>query len=96
MRKALQSLIALSLMTSAASANQREVRVYSGRHYNTDRQVFKEFSQETGIKVRLIEATGISLVERLKREGSNSKADVILLVDAARINNAAEQIFFNP
>ena len=96
MRKALQSLIALSLMTSAASANQREVRVYSGRHYNTDRQVFKEFSQETGIKVRLIEATGISLVERLKREGSNSKADVILLVDAARINNAAEADLLQP
>ena len=96
MRKALQSLIALSLMTSAASANQREVRVYSGRHYNTDRQVFKEFSQETGIKVRLIEATGISLIERLKREGSNSKADVILLVDAARINNAAEADLLQP
>ena len=67
----------------------KEVRVYSGRHYNTDREVYKKFSQETGIKVRLIEASGISLVERLKREGSNSKADVIMLVDAARINNAA-------
>ena len=96
MRKALQSLIALSLMTSAASASEREVRVYSGRHYNTDRQVFKEFSQETGIKVRLIEATGISLVERLKREGSKSKADVILLVDAARINNAANANLLQP
>tara|TARA_Y100001968_G_C19421204_1_gene751834 strand:+ start:1129 stop:2157 length:1029 start_codon:yes stop_codon:yes gene_type:complete len=68
----------------------REVRVYSGRHYNTDRQIFKQFAEDTGIKVRLIEATGISLVERLKREGSNSKADVILLVDAARISNAAK------
>ena len=29
-------------------------------------------------------------MERLKREGAKSKADVILLVDAARINNAAE------
>ena len=96
MRKALQSLIVLSLMTSAASANPREVRVYSGRHYNTDRQVLKQFSQETGIRVRLIEATGISLIERLKREGSNSKADVILLVDAARINNAAEENLLQP
>ena len=62
----------------------KEVRVYSGRHYNTDRQVFKKFSENTGIKVRLIEATGITLIERLKREGKNSNADVILLVDAAR------------
>ncbi|WP_269623236.1 extracellular solute-binding protein [Prochlorococcus marinus] len=81
-------------VTSKASA--REVRVYSGRHYNTDRQVFKDFAEKTGIKVRLIEATGISLIERLKREGSNSKADVILLVDAARISNAAKSGLLQP
>ena len=72
------------------NSRQREVRVYSGRHYNTDRAVFKKFAEETGIKVRLIEAAGISLIERLKREGENSQADLILLVDAARITNAAK------
>ena len=71
-------------------STQREVRVYSGRHYNTDREIFKKFAEETGIKVRLIEAAGISLIERLKREGKNSQADLILLVDAARITNAAK------
>ncbi len=75
---------------------EREVRVYSGRHYNTDRVVYKKFAEETGIKVRLIEAIGISLVERLKREGSNTKADVILLVDAARITYAAKAGLFQP
>ena len=75
---------------AAAKSTEREVKVYSGRHYNTDRSVYKKFAEETGIKVRLIEATGISLIERLKREGSNSQADLILLVDAARITNAAK------
>ena len=73
-----------------ANSSQREVRVYSGRHYNTDRGVYKKFADETGIKVRLIEAAGISLIERLRREGRNSQADLILLVDAARITNAAK------
>ena len=73
-----------------AIAKEREVKVYSGRHYNTDREVYKKFAKETGIKVRLIEASGISLIERLKREGNNSQADLILLVDAARITNAAK------
>ena len=73
-----------------ASSTEREVRVYSGRHYNTDRGVYKKFADETGIKVRLIEAAGISLIERLKREGANSQADLILLVDAARITNASK------
>ena len=72
------------------NSSEKEVKVYSGRHYNTDRAVFKKFSEETGIKVRLIEAAGISLIERLKREGKNSQADLILLVDAARITNAAK------
>ena len=72
------------------NSTEREVRVYSGRHYNTDRSVYKRFAEETGIKVRLIEAAGISLIERLKREGENSQADLILLVDAARITNAAK------
>ena len=88
------SVIASSLLFSSnyskVEASDREVRVYSGRHYNTDKQIYKKFAEETGIKIRLIEAQGITLVERLKREGSNSKADVILLVDAARISNAAE------
>ena len=73
-----------------ANSVEKEVKVYSGRHYNTDRAVFKKFAEETGIKVRLIEAAGISLIERLKREGENSQADLILLVDAARITNAAK------
>ena len=71
-------------------SSEREVKVYSGRHYNTDREIYKKFAEETGIKVRLIEAAGISLIERLKREGRNSQADLILLVDAARITNAAK------
>ena len=72
------------------NSTEREVKIYSGRHYNTDRGVYKKFAEETGIKVRLIEAAGISLIERLKREGKNSDADLILLVDAARITNAAK------
>ena len=93
LKKLLYSALACTFLLKAnipVNSTAREVRVYSGRHYNTDRNVFKKFSEETGIKVRLIAATGISLIERLKREGKNSQADLILLVDAARITNASE------
>ena len=96
MLKVLTGVFLVAPIIGCAAVRAQEVRVYSGRHYNTDRQVFKTFSQKTGIKVRLIEATGISLVERLKREGRNSKADVILLVDAARINDAANAGLLQP
>ena len=79
-----------------ANSTEKEVKVYSGRHYNTDRIIYKKFAEETGIKVRLIEAAGISLIERLKREGKNSQADLILLVDAARITNAAKSGLLQP
>jgi len=89
----LYATLALGLIFNvniSSKSSEREVRVYSGRHYNTDRSVYKKFAEETGIKVRLIEAAGISLIERIKREGKNSQADLILLVDAARITNAAK------
>ena len=91
-KKLFYSALSLTFLFNFAppvNSSEREVKVYSGRHYNTDREVYKKFAEETGIKVRLIEASGISLIERLKREGKNSQADVILLVDAARITNAA-------
>ena len=72
------------------NSTEKEVVVYSGRHYDQDRNVFKKFYEETGIKVRLLETEGLTLTERLKREGENASADLILLVDAARITNAAK------
>ena len=99
LKKLVYSALSLSLFCNLnvpASSTGKEVKVYSGRHYNTDRAIYKKFSEETGIKVRLIEAAGISLIERLKREGSNSQADLILLVDAARITNAAKAGLLQP
>ena len=99
LKKFVYSALSLSLLCNInvpASSTGKEVKVYSGRHYNTDRAIYKKFSEETGIKVRLIEAAGISLIERLKREGSNSQADLILLVDAARITNAAKAGLLQP
>ena len=93
LKKLLYSAITCAFLLNInfpVNSEEKEVKVYSGRHYNTDRVVFKKFAEETGIKVRLIEAAGISLIERLKREGKNSQADLILLVDAARITNAAK------
>ena len=50
------SAIASSLLVSSGfnhvKASDREVRIYSGRHYNTDKQIYKKFNEETGIKIR--------------------------------------------
>ncbi len=93
LKKIINSVLTCTFLLAVngpVNSTEKEVRVYSGRHYNTDRSVYKKFAEETGIKVRLIEAAGISLIERLKREGKSSQVDLILLVDAARITNAAK------
>ena len=62
MLKFLAALTLIGPFAALSSVEAKEVRVYSGRHYNTDRAAYKQFSEETGIKVRLIEATGLSLI----------------------------------
>jgi len=61
---------------------QQEVNLYSARHYDNDLVLFKEFTEETGIRVNLIEAGGDALIERLASEGDNSPADVFITADA--------------
>lgn len=77
-----------------AQNRPQEVNVYSGRHYNTDKQLYSEFTRRTGIKVNLLEGKDDELIQRLKSEGSNSKADLLVLVDAARLYRAQQDNLF--
>ena len=72
----------------------QDVNVYSGRHYNTDKELYAEFTRRTGIKVNLLEGKDDELIQRLKSEGANSKADLLVLVDAARLYRAQEANLF--
>jgi iron(III) transport system substrate-binding protein len=76
--------------TALAQSRPQEVNVYSGRHYNTDKQLYAEFTRRTGIKVNLLEGKDDELIQRLRSEGRNSKADLLVLVDAARVYRAQE------
>ena len=85
-------------ITSAALAQSRTqvVNVYSGRHYNTDKELYAEFTRQTGIRVNLIEGKDDEMIERLRREGSKSLADVLITVDAARLQRAKDLNLFRP
>lgn len=81
---------------SLAQTRPRQVNVYSGRHYNTDKKLYEQFTAQTGIKVNLLEGKDDELIVRLKTEGTNSPADVLVVVDAARIQRAREDNLFRP
>lgn len=72
------------------NSKNKEVNVYSSRHYNTDQRLYDDFTSQTGIKVNLIEAKADPLIERIRQEGSRSPADVLLTVDAGRLWRATE------
>ncbi|MEO1005176.1 MAG: Fe(3+) ABC transporter substrate-binding protein [Cyanobacteria bacterium J06638_38] len=81
---------------NSASANNGQVNIYSSRHYNTDDQLYDGFTEQTGIKVNLIEGKDDELIERIKSEGSNSPADILITVDAGRLWRAAQAEIFAP
>jgi len=73
-----------------------EVNLYSSRHYNTDDALYNNFTSATGIKVNLIEAKADPLIARVKSEGKNSPADVLMTVDAGRLWKADDEGLYQP
>ena len=89
------ALLGLAL-SSNASAQQTALNLYSARHYQTDEALYENFTKATGIKINRVDADDAGILARLKTEGSASPADVILLVDAARLWRAEIDGLFQP
>ena len=87
---------ALQFASLAALAQEQVVNLYSARHYSTDEALYSNFTQQTGIKVNRVDADDAGILARLKAEGSASPADVILLVDAARLYKGEVEGLFQP
>ncbi|NLD70351.1 MAG: Fe(3+) ABC transporter substrate-binding protein [Limnobacter sp.] len=88
--------LSLALTAPPAQAQDKVLNLYSARHYQTDDQLYGEFTKQTGIRINRIEAGDEALLERLRNEGANSPADVLLLVDAARLWKAENEGLFQP
>lgn len=85
-----------ALYTASAAWADGSVNLYSSRHYDTDERLYADFEEATGIRVNRIEGNADELIERLKAEGRNSPADVLLTVDAGRIWRAADADLLSP
>ena len=83
-------------LAPAAGAKEQVLNLYSARHYQTDEALYTNFTKATGIGIRRVEADDAGLLARLKAEGAASPADVILLVDGARLWRAEQEGLFQP
>src|SRR5436190_6203284 len=70
-----------------ALAENGEVNVYTYRETKLIQPLFDAFTKDTGIKVNVVSASS-GLEQRMKAEGTNSPADVLLTVDIGRIDEA--------
>lgn len=97
-RLALRTVAALTLAFAAAAgfAQQPVLNLYSARHYHTDEALYEGFTRATGIKINRIDGDDNGILSRLKSEGAASPADVVLLVDAARLWRAEVDGLFQP
>ena len=89
-RTLILAALAALIAAPAAAAGAGVVNLYSSRHYDTDERLYADFTEATGITVNRIEAAADELIERMRAEGANSPADVLITVDAGRIWRAQE------
>jgi iron(III) transport system substrate-binding protein len=81
---------------SAALAVAAELNLYSSRHYQTDEALYETFTRQTGITINRIEGKEDELIERIRNEGRNSPADILITVDAGRLWRADQAGLFQP
>ena len=71
-------LVALAGAVLAARGGSADVVVYNGRSQYGDEAAFTAFERETGLEVQLRGGTAPELYERLRREGAETPADLLV------------------
>lgn len=80
----------------AGGDDGEQLVIYNGRSHYGDEQVFEDFEAETGIEVVLRGGTAPELYERLRREGEDTPADVLVTTDLANLWRAEEEGLLQP
>lgn len=104
MKKLLLAIATFSLLVACGNESKKKdnsaaqeiiknqvVNVYTHRHYQPDQDIFKMFEEKTGIKVKVINASADELIQKMKMEGKQSPADVLITVDAGRLSRAKDE-----
>src|SRR5690554_129529 len=80
----------LSLATAAPVLAAETVTVYSARQEHLIKPFFDRFTEETGVEIRYITDRAEPMLARLRAEGRNTPADMLITVDAGNLWQAAE------
>ncbi len=88
-------LLALTALPAFA-AESEELVVYSARKEHLIKPLFDAYTKETGVKITYATDKAGPLLQRLKSEGANTKADLLITVDAGNLWHAAAEGLLQP
>ncbi len=84
------------LASHASIVFSQEIVVYSARKAHLIKQVFELYKKETGVKIKYITDKAPVLLQRIKAEGENTPADLLITVDAGNLWHAANEGVLQP
>jgi iron(III) transport system substrate-binding protein len=87
---ALALLVALLVVSAVALGGDDDVVVYNGRSQYGDEAAFRSFTEETGEAIDLRGGTAPELFERLRSEGADTPADLLVTTDLANLWRAKQ------
>jgi iron(III) transport system substrate-binding protein len=82
------AFVGVVLATSGSSSDA--LVLYSARSHYGEEQPFEDFAEKTGTDLTIRGGDASELYERIKSEGSNTPADVLITVDAANLWRAED------
>ena len=92
MKKYLILLLSLFFLgCTNKNKNKEQITIYTKRHYDVDKDLFKKFEEDYNITVNVVQASADELIERIKTEGDNCPADLLITVDAGKLYKAANK-----
>ena len=90
-RTLLTTLLLITTLLTAVQAFADELVVYSARKEHLIKPLFDAYTKETGTKITYVTDKAGPLLQRLKAEGKNTRADLLVTVDAGNLWHAANQ-----
>ena len=84
------------LMGAVTPALASDLVIYSARADNLLKPIVAKYQQQTGVKIKLVNDKAGVLIEKIKAEGANTPADLLITVDGGNLWQAAQENILRP
>ena len=86
----------LAALVALTGSSDEDLVIYTARLHYGEEEVFRRFADDRGYDLKLFGGTGSALVERLKAEGEDTEADLLITVDGANLQQALAEDLLQP